>query len=148
LLREVFEEYKAQADAKQHVMNLELPQKEVDVFGDKMRLQQVARNLLGNAIKYTPNGGEIWLEANVNNGKVRVDVRDTGIGIPEDAIPHLFQKFYRVHTDATQDIEGNGLGLAIVRSIVEQHEGQISVISKEGEGSIFRIELSTLPLNK
>ena len=113
-----------------------------------MRLQQVARNLLGNAIKYTPVGGKIWLTSFVLNGKVRVDIRDSGIGIPAEAIPHLFQKFYRVHTDATQDIEGNGLGLAIVKSIVEQHGGQIQVVSKEGEGSTFSFELETIKLEK
>jgi signal transduction histidine kinase len=145
LLKEVFEEYEDQGKAKQQEMNLELPPKEVSVFGDRMRLQQVARNLLGNAIKYTPNGGRIWMKSLVANGKVRVDVRDTGIGIPAEALPHLFQKFYRVHTDATQDIEGNGLGLAIVKAIIDQHGGEILVESKEGEGSCFSFTLSTLP---
>lgn len=145
LLKEIFEEFEAQGQAKQHQMSLELPEKEISVFGDRMRLQQVARNLLGNAIKYTPNGGHIWVNAHLTNGKVRVDVRDTGIGIPEEALPHLFQKFYRVHTDATQDIEGNGLGLAIVKAIVEQHGGTITVESKEGEGSCFSFTLSLLP---
>ena len=148
LLEEVFEEFKAQGQSKQQQMFLDLTKIDVSVSGDRMRLQQVARNLLGNAIKYTPVGGKIWLTSFVLNGKVRVDIRDSGIGIPAEAIPHLFQKFYRVHTDATQDIEGNGLGLAIVKSIVEQHGGQIQVESKEGEGSTFSFELETIKLEK
>jgi len=144
LLGEVFEEYKAQGQAKDHEMTLVFSQPDVDIFGDRMRLQQVARNLLGNAIKYTPAGGKISMNLTVNNGKVCVAVHDTGIGIPAEAIPHLFQKFYRVHTDATQDIEGNGLGLAIVKSIIEQHGGEIKVESEEGKGSTFSFSLSTL----
>jgi signal transduction histidine kinase/DNA-binding response OmpR family regulator len=145
ILQEVFDEYQAQRQAKQQTMTLELPPKEVCVFGDRMRLQQVARNLLGNAIKYTPCGGQISLMSRLNNGKVHVSVQDTGIGIPEDALPHLFEKFFRVHTDATQDIEGNGLGLAIVKAIIEQHDGEINVQSKEGEGSCFSFSFTQLP---
>jgi signal transduction histidine kinase len=145
LLSDVFDEFKAQGEVKQHTVTIDLPSEKVAVFGDRMRLQQVARNLLGNAIKYTPNGGEIKMNAIQSNGKVNVEIRDTGIGIPEEAIPHLFEKFYRVHTDATQDIEGNGLGLAIVKAIVEQHDGTISVESVEGEGSCFTFSLGILP---
>ena len=145
LLQEIYEEYLTLGKSKDHEMSCDLPEKPVSVFGDKMRLQQVARNLLGNAIKYTPNGGCINMKTLSTNGKVCVEIHDTGIGIPEEAIPHLFQKFYRVHTDATQDIEGNGLGLAIVKSIVEQHGGEIKVTSKEGEGSCFSFSLHTLP---
>ena len=145
LLQEVFDEYQTLGNSREHQMTCDLPEKTILVFGDRMRLQQVARNLLGNAVKYTPNGGCIELITKPNNGKVNVEIRDTGIGIPSEAIPHLFQKFYRVHTDATQDIEGNGLGLAIVKSIVEQHGGGIQVESVEGEGSCFSFTLNTLP---
>jgi signal transduction histidine kinase/DNA-binding response OmpR family regulator len=148
LLTEVYDEFQPQANGKQHKLHIDLTDQSIDIFGDRMKLQQVARNLLGNAIKYTPNGGQIWLTSTTTNGKVRVNIRDTGIGIPDDAIPHLFQKFYRVHTDATQDIEGNGLGLAIVKSIIEQHGGEISVESKEGVGSQFSFSLATLPQNE
>lgn len=145
LLQEVFDEYQTLGKSKEHDMTLGLPENPVSVFGDRMRLQQVARNLIGNAIKYTPIGGNIDIRTISSNGNVCIEIQDTGIGIPAEAIPHLFQKFYRVHTDATQDIEGNGLGLAIVKSIVEQHGGEIKVTSIEGEGSCFSFSLNTLP---
>jgi signal transduction histidine kinase len=110
-------------------------------MGDRMRLQQVVRNLLGNAIKYTPNGGQIRLRSYLEDGKVTVEIQDNGFGIPEEALPHIFEKFYRVYSEATQDIEGNGLGLAIVKSIVEQHGGQITVESEVGKGSCFSFAL-------
>jgi signal transduction histidine kinase/DNA-binding response OmpR family regulator len=146
LLKDIYEEYAVQGYAKQHTMNLELHNEEVFIYGDRMRIEQVARNLLGNAIKYTQNGGEISVASTISDGRVCVEISDTGIGIPQEALPHLFQKFYRVHTEATQDIEGNGLGLAIVKAIVEQHGGDISVESAEGEGSCFRFSFSTLPI--
>jgi signal transduction histidine kinase/DNA-binding response OmpR family regulator len=142
LLHEIFEEFQAVGKTQEHDMQLELTVEQISVNGDKMRLQQVARNLLSNAIKYTPKGGSVLLRTRTINGRVYVDVQDTGIGIPEEAIPNLFQKFFRVHTDATQDIEGNGLGLAIAKSIIEQHGGEISVTSKEQEGSCFSFSLA------
>jgi signal transduction histidine kinase/DNA-binding response OmpR family regulator len=137
LLQEVCDEFTAQAQAKNHEMAIDIHDAPLWVMGDRMRLQQVARNLLGNAIKYTPSGGKIFVTSTKEAGMVKVCIRDSGIGIPEESIPHIFEKFYRVHTDATQDIEGNGLGLAIVKSIVEQHGGTIHVESKEGQGSCF-----------
>ena len=144
LVDEVYNEFTSIGRSKDQLMKLKLTQEKVYVYGDKMRLQQVVRNLLGNAIKYTPNGGSISISSLVLKEKIRVDFTDTGIGIPEDEIENLFQKFYRVHTNATQDIEGNGLGLAIVKSIVEQHDGEIFVSSSEGQGSCFSFILNTI----
>lgn len=141
LLKEIGAEFHNQAQLKGHSLTVELPEEPIFVKGDRMRLQQVARNLLGNAMKYTPNGGKVILSGKAIDGIVRVDFQDTGIGIPADSLPHIFEKFYRVYNDATQDIEGNGLGLAIVKSIVEQHGGQITVESTEGKGSCFSVTL-------
>jgi signal transduction histidine kinase len=102
---------------------------------------QVARNLLGNALKYTPNGGTVTVRSDAAGGQANAYFDDTGIGISEEDLDHLFEKFYRVRNDATQDIEGNGLGLAIVQAIVEQHRGQVQVQSKVGEGSCFSFYL-------
>jgi signal transduction histidine kinase len=141
VLANVVEEFRPQADAKQHTLQVELDRVPVQVNGDKIRLQQVARNLLGNAIKYTPNGGRITISSQVENLQAWVRFEDTGFGIPEESMPHLFEKFYRVRDDQTQDIEGNGLGLAIVKSIVEQHDGKVQVESVYGKGSCFSIQL-------
>jgi signal transduction histidine kinase len=141
ILANVAEEFRPQADAKQHTLHLELTCALVQVKGDKIRLQQVARNLLGNAIKYTPDGGHITVSSSVEDQRVSIKFKDTGYGIPEENLPHLFEKFYRVRTDQTQDIEGNGLGLAIVKSIIEQHGGTVSVESMLGNGSIFSVSL-------
>jgi signal transduction histidine kinase len=141
LLQEIGSEFQNQAQLKNQTLLTDLPDGPIYVMGDRMRLQQVVRNLLGNAIKYTPNGGNIQLKGSTLNGTVKIAILDNGIGIPEDALPHIFEKFYRVYLEATQDIEGNGLGLAIVKSIIEQHGGQITVDSKVGQGTCFSFVL-------
>jgi two-component system phosphate regulon sensor histidine kinase PhoR len=113
------------------------------VLGDPLRLRQVLRNLVGNALKYTPLNGKITVGAALRERYVQIFVQDTGLGIPEEDLPHIFDRFYRVHANDRAEIEGNGLGLAIVKAIVEQHGGRIEVDSVWGEGSCFHF---TLPL--
>ena len=108
-------------------------------------IRQVLQNLVGNAIKYTPEEGAISVTTEQKNGMVWIHVQDTGLDIPEDDLPHIFEKFYRVEADDRLDIQGNGLGLAIVKAIVEQHGGEIKVESTFGEGSCFSF---SLPLAK
>ncbi len=143
LLIAIEDEFRPQAAMKGHQLVLEHAPGSVIVRGDVKRLQQVARNLVGNAIKYTPEGGMVTISSQVENGEVRIAIQDTGIGIPAEALPNLFQKFYRVRCEQTENIEGNGLGLAIVKSIVERHNGEVSVTSVIGKGSTFCV---TLPL--
>ncbi len=144
ILKEVYEEFRVQAQNKQLKMNIQITEQPLIIKGDRIRLQQVMRNLLGNSIKYTLSDGKIGVAAAVVGSRVQIDFTDTGVGIPEEALPHLFEKFYRVYNDATQDVEGNGLGLAIVKSIVEQHGGHVAVQSKLGEGSTFSV---SFPMN-
>ena len=106
-------------------------------------MHQLFRNLIGNAIKYSPQGGRITLAAKVEKGNIQVDVQDTGFGIPAADLPFIFDRFYRVRSGKNSEMEGNGLGLAIVKSIVEQHGGQISVESEVDKGTCFTF---TLPL--
>jgi signal transduction histidine kinase/DNA-binding NarL/FixJ family response regulator len=141
VLQSAVDEFKPQAELRQHELSAQLADAPLPVEGDRTRLMQVARNLLGNALKYTPNGGKVTVRSDAANGKANAYFADTGIGISEDDLAHLFEKFYRVRSDATQDIEGNGLGLAIVQAIVEQHQGQVQVQSKVGEGSCFSFHL-------
>ena len=112
-----------------------------EVIGDGDRLAQVLTNLVSNAIKYTPSGGEVWLQTQVNNGGVEIVVRDSGQGIAAEELPRIFERFYQV--DKTRGPRrGAGLGLAITQEIVQAHGGQISVTSAGmGKGSTFTVWL-------
>jgi signal transduction histidine kinase len=98
----------------------------------------VVINLLSNAVKFTPDGGYVSVRAEEEDGEVLIEVSDTGMGIPAEDLPNLFQKFFRVHRPGTA-IRGTGLGLAITKHIVELQAGTISVRSKENEGSTFTV---------
>jgi signal transduction histidine kinase len=141
LLSESIAELEDQAQAKGHVLITQFCDERLRVLGDKLLLQQMVRNLLGNAIKYTPKDGHITTSTIVNDGHVLVSFQDNGIGIPAEDLPFIFNKFFRSHSDATVDIEGNGLGLAIVKSIAENHGGQVTVESAVGQGSTFTVKL-------
>ena len=146
ILSAIAKEFHGQAEARRQTLTWRPPAKDILVEVDLSRIQQVFRNLVGNAIKYTPEGGAVTLTAETEGEFARVVVQDTGLGIPADDLPFIFDKFYRVSSDATQEIEGNGLGLAIVKAIVEQHGGQVSAESKVGEGSVFSVRLPLQPL--
>jgi two-component system phosphate regulon sensor histidine kinase PhoR len=120
---------------------LDLPPEGCAVEGDERRLTSAIGNLVGNAIKYSPNGGpvRVWVEMNGPAATFRVE--DHGIGIPAEHLPLLFRQFYRVRTPETRRIEGSGLGLSIVKAIVEKHGGQVFVESTPGQGSIFGFSL-------
>ncbi len=115
------------------------------VGGDVDRLRQLFFNLLDNAIKYTPPGGKVTVQGGPSNGQTRVIVADTGIGIPADHLPHVFDRFYRVDPSRSPETEGSGLGLAICRSIAEAHGGRVEIDSTFGVGT--RVML-TLPAQK
>ncbi|HHL39113.1 MAG TPA: PAS domain-containing sensor histidine kinase [Deltaproteobacteria bacterium] len=108
---------------------------------DRDRIEQVLVNLLDNAIKYTPNGGSVEVSARDDGACVRVEVRDTGIGIPAGDIPRIFERFYRVDKARSRAMGGTGLGLAIVKHIIQAHDGTVSVESAPGEGSTFAFTL-------
>lgn len=110
------------------------------IVGSQTMLYSVFKNLVDNAVKYTPSGN-VRVEACARNGMVHVVVEDEGIGIPEEARPNLFTRFYRAQTAVDQGIAGTGLGLYMVKEAVEQHRGLIEVASVEGEGSTFTIDL-------
>lgn len=107
------------------------------VRGDQRLLGQVMTNLLTNAIKYNREKGTVWVNVINQPDFVQVDVRDNGVGIPEDDQPHVFDAFFRAGNSAQTRASGSGLGLAIVRTVIHQHQGYIWVKSAEGEGSIF-----------
>ncbi|HEX6623095.1 MAG TPA: heavy metal sensor histidine kinase [Pyrinomonadaceae bacterium] len=113
----------------------------VGVEGDPARLKQVVVNLLDNAIKYTPEGGSVEVSVEASGNRAVLQVSDSGVGIPGDALPHVFERFYRVDKARSRHLGGTGLGLAIVKSICAAHGGRVSVESEEGKGSRFRVEL-------
>jgi signal transduction histidine kinase len=143
LAAEVMDEFQPKAEAKAQKLLLERAKDQPRVQGNPLQLQQAVRNLLDNAVKYTPRGGSIILSLGTLDRHAVVKVQDTGYGIPTDELPLIFGRFHRVRNEDVKNIEGNGLGLAIVKSIVEKHGGMIGVESEPGKGSCFTI---TLPL--
>ena len=115
------------------------------VAGDRDRLIQVLSNLVNNAVKYSPDGGTVTLASRVEGRFALVSITDTGIGIPADEIGHVFERFRRVRSGAAQSIPGTGLGLTIVKQIVEMHGGKIWVESAVGHGSSFHFTIPLAP---
>lgn len=111
------------------------------VLGDRERLGQVVDNLLSNAIKFSHEGGTIEVVVHTDDDKVRVSVADHGIGIREDEVDKLFERFFRASTARDAKVKGTGLGLAITRAIIQRHGGQIHASSVEGAGTTFAMEL-------
>lgn len=111
--------------------------------GDPDYLERAFTNLVDNAIKYTPEGGRIRVAAAAEEGAVRVEVEDTGIGIPEEDLERIFERFYRVDKSRSREMGGTGLGLAIVKHVVQAHGGRIAVRSVLGSGTVFTI---TIPM--
>jgi two-component system, OmpR family, sensor kinase len=116
---------------------------QVMVLGDSDRLKQLVLNLVENAVKYTPPGGEVCLRLSKKTGWAHLEISDTGIGIPPEDLPHIFDRFYRVEKARSRAQGGSGLGLSIAKWIAQAHGGGIRVKSQVGEGTIFTI---TLPL--
>ena len=141
LVAEVAAEFAPRIEASSQTLTLHRCADQPHVEGDARQLKQVFRNLVGNALKYTPAHGDIRLSVHADHEAVQVEVQDTGYGIPAADLPHIFDRFYRVREGAVRDIEGNGLGLAIVKSILEKHGGQVGVESEPGKGSRFTARL-------
>jgi len=135
LLEASAERMRAQAERAGLTLRLEVPAGLPEVRGDERRLEQVLVNLVHNAVKFTPPGGVVVLSAAMEGGVVRFAVRDTGVGIPEDDLSRIFERFYKA--DRARSGGGTGLGLSIARHIIEAHRGRIWVESEEDLGSSF-----------
>jgi signal transduction histidine kinase len=141
MLVELADEFKPQAAAKEQTLTLQQTRLNSIVNGDPLKLSQAIRNLVSNAIKYTPNEGRITLSLEHVPNRIEIRIKDTGYGIPTSDLPHIFKRFYRVRSNGHDEIQGNGLGLAIVKSIAQQHGGDVTVESKQGEGTCFSFTL-------
>jgi len=143
-LRGLLTDLRSEVDVLVRDKGLELQLNRVDsvtVMGDRGRLRQLLLNLLDNAIRYTPAGGTISLSAGTEDQMAVIAISDTGIGIPEDALPSIFERFYRVDKARSRADGGSGLGLAICKHIAEDHGGRMEVESRVGKGSTFRVLL-------
>jgi len=141
LLAEMGREFAPQAKGKLQTLEANPPAQALVVEGDPLQLRQALRNLIGNAVKYTPQGGAIKVRCAEGANSAVIQVEDNGYGIPAADLPFIFNRFYRVRSGKASEVEGNGLGLAIVKSIVEAHGGQINVTSEVGKGTQFSVFL-------
>lgn len=129
-------------DAQRHSHTLTLHNgPSATIHGDRSRIEQVIMNILSNAIKYTPDGGQIDVRTGLERGKIWVQVQDTGIGIPEKDLPRLFERFYRVDKARSRESGGTGLGLSIAQEILRLHNGEIRIDSIYGQGTTVTILL-------
>ncbi|HOX54311.1 MAG: ATP-binding protein [Candidatus Omnitrophica bacterium] len=130
-----------QTKEKQIQLAIEIPDNLTRVYIDHSQVERVFINLVGNALKFTPQNGKIIIRAKESNGNVQIDIEDNGIGIPEDAKENIFSEFYRVDNIINQSLKGTGLGLTLVKYIVEAHKGRIWVESQPNKGSRFSFTL-------
>ena len=135
LLENIVSKLAFEADSHEHKLSLAFAGKMDLFFGNRDRIEQVITNIIVNAVKYTPNGGEIKVSAGQIYGNFYVKVKDNGIGIPEEDLPHVFDRFYRVDKARSRSSGGTGLGLAIAKEIVNAHNGDIKITSEKGKGT-------------
>ncbi len=130
-----------QCKEKEIELLTENPEALPKVMADRSQIERVLINLLGNAVKFTPRQGKIIIRISEEHGRVKVDIQDSGIGMPPEAIERIFDEFYRVDNEINQHVKGTGLGLSLVKHIVEAHQGRIWVTSTQGKGSTFSFTL-------
>ncbi|MCL4704711.1 response regulator [bacterium] len=150
-IREWVASFVSLAESKNITMNLHFPEQPLIAYFDAEKLEKIVYNLLSNAFKFTPEGGEITVAvgsssgSSSSNGSLELSVGDSGIGIPKDHLPHIFDRFYRASEALTGEQGGTGIGLALTKEFVELHHGEIRVESEVGKGSTFTV---VLPLGR
>jgi signal transduction histidine kinase len=153
IVSSVVERFRPQADRQQISLGIELDAACPELEADRDRIEQILINLLNNALQYTPEGGEIRISTSCNTqtlGQLAgqfalVEIRDSGSGIPPDALPHIFERFYRVDRSRSREEGGTGLGLAIARKLAEAHGGTLIAANNPEGGALFRL---SLPLHR
>jgi signal transduction histidine kinase len=144
LIQGVARSFRPQMEAKGQRLTLDVAEALPAISGDAARITQILTNLLSNAHKYTPPGGRIRVTVRGEEGRVRIEIRDSGSGLSSEEQAQLFTPFFRAQNPATQDVGGTGLGLAITRALVEMHGGEIMVASAPGQGAIFSFTLPAM----
>jgi two-component system sensor histidine kinase VicK len=140
-VRDVYAAIVLEARKRGHVINLELEWKMPVIKGDRARIEQVLMNIITNALKYTPDGGTIDISGGSSGDDIWIRIEDTGIGIPEEDLGRVFDRFYRVDKARSRESGGTGLGLSIAKEIITKHGGDIIVDSAWGEGTIVTVTL-------
>ena len=143
-LREQVAFHEAAANEKKITLSLDAPEKLPAISVNQQGLEEVMTNLIGNGIKYSPEGASLFVTAEVQHDYLAIVVRDTGYGIPKEDVDRIFTRFYRVKDQNTREIQGPGLGLAIVKTIIEAHQGSIKVESEYQKGTTFTVLLPLL----
>ena len=143
-MRSVYEAMRLDVRKRGLALELRLPEEPVWVMGDKARIEQVIINITTNAVRYTAAGGSVTMQAVRTEKEVLLSVQDTGIGIPKEDIPRIFERFYRVDKARSRAMGGTGLGLSIAFEIVSRHEGQIEIQSEVGVGTTMTVHLPAL----
>lgn len=128
-------------------LRAQLSEGAVSVDGDAAQLQRLAANLIGNAVKFTPAGGSVSVSLDRDGDRAVLEVSDTGVGVPAEEQDRLFDRFYRSSVAVRMAVQGSGLGLTIVQSIAQGHDGRVDVVSSEGEGTTFRFRMPVLELS-
>ncbi len=141
MLNEVLNKIKPQIEEKRLTFEVSIAEKLPEPRIDKDKISTVLVNLLGNAVKYTPAGGRVAFRVHATDQNIEIDVEDTGVGIAEDELPKVFDKFFRSDDPRVQEQKGTGLGLALVQEVVRLHGGRVSVDSEIDKGSTFQIVL-------
>jgi signal transduction histidine kinase len=141
MLNEVVAKVRPQIEEKQQTFEIVFPEKLPEPELDKDKIAALLVNLLGNAVKYTPEGGRVTFRVNVSDQHIEINVEDTGVGIAEDELPKVFDKFFRSQDPRVQQETGTGLGLALAQEVVRLHGGQITVESELNKGSTFSVLL-------
>ncbi len=139
IIRDVIEIATPQAEGKQISVNYDPGESDWWFSIDYDHMRTAIMNIVSNSIKYTPDGGEVLLSTSIVGGFVNLSVKDSGIGISQEDLPNIFDRFFRVKGKATRHITGSGLGLALVKEVVEAHQGYIDVVSEPGEGTTFTL---------
>ncbi len=143
LVRSYFQSFESLAKQKNIELDFKSDQEIILIYVDQDKLEKILNNLLSNALKFTPTKGRIEVTVLHHTSSVTIIISDTGSGIPQGELPHIFDRFYQANESYTKDHEGTGIGLALAKEMVELHHGEIRVESKEGEGTRFIV---TLPL--
>jgi signal transduction histidine kinase len=141
LIKQTIREHRSDARIRSQKLQVNLPDTRLHIQGDPIQLHEAIANLISNAIKYTPDGGDITISLTTEANLIQVRVADTGYGIPEAQQKRLFSPFYRARIKETKSIEGTGLGLHLVKNIIERHRGEMYLSSTYGKGSTFGFDL-------
>ena len=144
MICDIISSFQSFAESKKIVLTFQSESNEIMLFIDKDKFEKIMSNLLSNALKFTPEGGSVYINVKrllTENGFTQISVSDTGIGIPNEQLEKIFDRFYQVDNRISKQFEGTGVGLSLTRELVELHKGKIIVESKEGKGSTFTVLL-------